>query len=182
MTLISGPVALTPPPVQRFIPVETARQMLVALKREFRRCDWLFMTAAVADFRPQVVRRAKLQKKRLPATFTLTLMRNPDLLASVTRMKGRRLAIGWALETDAPMPAARAKLLAKRLDVIVTQRATRQGHPFGAGSVRASLLDRQGHITRFPSLRKEEFAGILLDKAETLWYRGATVNAATVCC
>ena len=182
VTLISGPTALTPPPVHRYIPVHTARQMLAALRREFRRCDWLFMTAAVADFRPRTMRRAKLSSRRLPASFSLPFMRNPDLLASVTRAKGRRLVVGWALETGPLVAATRAKQRAKRLDLVVANRATRSGQPFGRQAVRVLLLDRAGRVTRLPSLSKEQLAGILLDKVETLWYRGATVGPIAACC
>ena len=181
-TLITGPTALELPPVHRCFAVVTAREMLTALRREFPRCDWLFMTAAVADFRPAQPRRSKLKKVRLPARFRLTLVRNPDLLAQVTRAKGHRLVVGWALETGRLAAAGREKLRAKRLDLLVANRAARDGTPFGPRPVRTLLMDRTGRAVALPSMPKEVLAGILLDKVEALWYGGANVNTAVQCC
>ena len=182
VTLITGPTALQPPAVHRVVAVVTARQMLAALRREFPRCDWLFMTAAVADFRPRVMRRAKLKTSTAPSALQLTLVRNPDLLATVTRRKGRRLVVGWTLETGRLLAAARAKRAAKRMDLVVGHQLTRASAPFGPYSMRTVLVDRGGTVTRLPSLRKERLAAILLDKANALWYRGANVNTASRCC
>lgn len=181
VTLITGPTS-RPPPACHVIRVMTARQMLSALRRVFPRCDWLFMTAAVADFRPRDVRRAKLKTAAAPSTLRLTLVRNPDLLATVTRRKGRRLVVGWALETERVLASAKAKLAAKRMDLVVGQRLTPGPGPFGVRPVRTILVDREGTVTRLPSLRKERLAAILLDKAKALWYRGANVNTASRCC
>ena len=181
VTLITGPTALTPPRVHRLIRVVTARQMLAALQRAFPRCDGLFMTAAVADFRPRAVWQAKLKTSAVPATLRLTLVRNPDLLATVTRRKGRRIVVGWTLDTHRLLPAARAKLMAKRLDLVVANRLTPSRPPFGPRPVRTVLLDRAGATIRLPSLTKARLAAVLLDKVEALWYRGANVTLANRC-
>ena len=182
VTLITGPTMLPPPAVHHMIAVVTTRQMLGALRREFPRCDWLFMTAAVADFRPRLVHRGKLKKDTAPSVLRLTLVRNPDLLSTVTRRKGRRLVVGWTLETGRLLAAARAKRAAKRMDLVVGHQLTRASAPFGPRPMRAVLVDREGTVTRLPSLRKERLAAILLDKAQALWYRGANVDTASRCC
>ena len=181
-TLIAGPTTLEPPPVHRCIRTGTARQMLTALRREFPRCDWLFMTAAVADFRPQRVHRRKLKRTALPARFQVAFVRNPDLLATVARTKHHQLIVAWALETERLAAAGRAKVLAKRADLLVANHAGPRGGPFGARPVRALLVDRSGRATRLPSMTKEFLAGVLLDKVAALWYGDANVSMAAQCC
>lgn len=181
-TLIAGPTALEPPAVDRCIRVMTARQMLTALRREFPRCDWLFMTAAIADFRPQRVHRCKLKTATLPARVSVTFIRNPDLLATVTRTKRHQLIVAWSVETGPLEEAGRAKLLAKRADLLVANHISRRRAPFGAQPVRTLLLERTGRVTRLPSMPKEQLAAVLLDKVEALWYGGANVNMAAQCC
>lgn len=134
MTLVSGPVDLALPSGVRLVRVRTAREMLVACRRAFRRCDVLVMAAAVADYRPARVSHIKRHKGAWHAT--LHLVRNPDILASLCRRKGKRLAVGFALENDLTVRAGMAKLRQKRCDAVVLN-ALRS---LGGASFRGRLL------------------------------------------
>lgn len=122
VTLVAGPVALgTPRGVER-IDVESARDMLAALKRAWSRCDALFMAAAVADWRPARRLAGKWRAKDGGAeTTTLELVKNPDILATLTggRRHPRRTVVAFALETGDGERRARAKLARKGADWIV---------------------------------------------------------------
>ena len=120
VTLVAGPVALpTPAGVER-IDVISAREMLAATRRAFRSADVLFMCAAVADWRPLRKRSGKWRKeKESKELATIELVRNPDILAELARRKGRRLVVGFALETGRGEARARAKLARKGLDYVV---------------------------------------------------------------
>ena len=63
VTLVSGPVNLKPPEKVNLIAVTSAAEMAEACKKAWRRSDVGIMTAAVCDYRPQVLLDLKLAKK-----------------------------------------------------------------------------------------------------------------------
>jgi phosphopantothenoylcysteine decarboxylase/phosphopantothenate--cysteine ligase len=124
VVLIAGPVVLATPRGVRRIDVVSARDMLDATVREFRRADALFMAAAVADWRPASVHRGKWRKRVGVTRAALELVQNPDILERVSRSKAHRLVVGFALETSRGLSRARAKLKRKGADFIVLNDAS----------------------------------------------------------
>jgi phosphopantothenoylcysteine decarboxylase/phosphopantothenate--cysteine ligase len=123
VTLVAGPAALpTPPGVER-VDVVSAREMLAATLKAFRRADALFMAAAVSDWRPSRQLSGKWRAKDRPGSaIGLTLTRNPDILAACGRDRTRpgKVIVGFALETAASGVArARRKMRRKNADFIV---------------------------------------------------------------
>ena len=116
VVLISGPVALAPPPGVRCICVETAAQMLEAVERELPGTHVLVATAAVADYRPVTVAERKIKKKT--EQLSLELTRTTDILATVAARSERPFVVGFAAETDAVEQHALEKLQRKNLDMI----------------------------------------------------------------
>src|SRR5271170_770623 len=116
VVLISGPVNLPDPPGVSVKKVETARQMRDAVEKALP-AEVAVFAAAVADWRPETENASKI-KKRQGKTPTLTLVENPDILATVAhRTSGRpRLVIGFAAETDDLIANASAKLEKKGCD------------------------------------------------------------------
>jgi phosphopantothenoylcysteine decarboxylase/phosphopantothenate--cysteine ligase len=141
VTLVAGPVGLpTPPGVER-IDVVSAREMQLAARRAFRRSDVLFMCAAVADWRPRRKRTGKWRKESESKDIAIIeMVRNPDILAGLARRKGRRLVIGFALETGAGEARARAKLRRKGADYIVLN----DERALGAVRTSVTILGRDG--------------------------------------
>ena len=116
VTLISGPVKLTSPPMLNVIRVETAQQMLEAVLEQVAQADIFVGVAAVADYAPAQLATEKIKKSA--DTMTLNLKRNPDILASVASHPHRPLCIGFAAETHNGLAFARDKLTRKKLDMI----------------------------------------------------------------
>jgi phosphopantothenoylcysteine decarboxylase/phosphopantothenate--cysteine ligase len=116
VTLVSGPTALAPPPVERLIRVESALEMHAAVMAEVPGCDLFVATAAVADYRPLSSLPTKMKKDALE--MEVKLVRNPDILAEVAARSPAPFTLGFAAETDALEAHAREKLQAKRLDMI----------------------------------------------------------------
>jgi phosphopantothenoylcysteine decarboxylase/phosphopantothenate--cysteine ligase len=150
VTLVAGPVNLPTPPGVGRIDVVSAREMLVAARRAFREADALFMCAAVADWRPRRKLQGKWRKKgESKDVAKIELVRNPDILASLARRKGRRLVVGFALETGDGAARARAKLREKGADFIVLNDHT----ALGAERTSVTILGRDGserHLRRQP--------------------------------
>jgi phosphopantothenoylcysteine decarboxylase/phosphopantothenate--cysteine ligase len=117
--LVSGPVAIAPPPRVKLLRVETAREMLAACESVLP-VDVAVCTAAVADWRPEVLANQKIKKTDDSASPSLTLTANPDILATLSKGPSRpALVVGFAAETENVVANAQAKRLRKGCDWIV---------------------------------------------------------------
>jgi len=95
----------------------------------------------VADWRPARVLPGKWRAKDGGARrATLSLVRNPDILATLAARKGRRIVCGFALETGVGEARARGKLARKGLDCIVLNDAS----ALNAARTRCVLFERDG--------------------------------------
>ena len=63
VTLISGPVALSPPPAAKVIRVTTSDEMYKAVHGALAKADVLVMCAAVADYKPAAMAKEKIKKR-----------------------------------------------------------------------------------------------------------------------
>jgi phosphopantothenoylcysteine decarboxylase/phosphopantothenate--cysteine ligase len=118
VTLVSGPVSLGTPKGVRRLDVETADQMLAAVHGALDGVDIFVGAAAVSDYRAAKPAGQKIKKSL--ETLSLELVRNPDVLASVSTLPpGQRpYTVGFAAETENLEPFARAKLAGKGLDLV----------------------------------------------------------------
>jgi phosphopantothenoylcysteine decarboxylase / phosphopantothenate---cysteine ligase len=132
------------------------------------------MAAAVADYRP-VVRSGRKIKKSAGDRLCLDLERNPDILAELGRLAGKRLLVGFAAETEDLLSNARQKLTEKNLDLIVANDITREGAGFDVDTNIVRLLYRDGRDEEFPQMSKDDVAGMLLDRIAGL-LRGETAD------
>ena len=125
--LVTGPVSLATPAGVERVEVETAEQMLEAVMVDPG--DIFISCAAVADYRPVEAAQSKIKKSA--GEITLTLQRNPDILATVSGLPNAPFTVGFAAETDELESHARSKLKAKGVDMIaanwVGQRAAGGG-------------------------------------------------------
>ncbi len=121
--LVLGPTPLEPPPGVTVRRVVSALEMREAMLAEVESADAVVMSAAVSDYRP--ARRWPGKMKKGPESLHLELAKNPDILAEVGRMAAHRPVVGFALEAspaNEALAAAREKMLAKNLDLIVLNR------------------------------------------------------------
>ncbi|MCZ6565113.1 MAG: bifunctional phosphopantothenoylcysteine decarboxylase/phosphopantothenate--cysteine ligase CoaBC [Gammaproteobacteria bacterium] len=114
--LISGPVALTAPENVDCIQVSTAQEMLAAVQQGIETQQIFISCAAVADYRPVTKQVEKI--KKLHQDLSLSLVRNPDIVAEVTKIKNKPFVVGFAAETRELEKYALQKLNYKRLDMI----------------------------------------------------------------
>jgi len=158
-TLIAGPVHLeTPPGVER-VDVVSALDMLAALEEHFPRADAIYMAAAVGDFRPRERLDGKWKKKEEGgAPAVLELVENPDLLRTITRDKGDRKVIAFALETADGERRAAAKLVRKNADWIVLNGASALNAPESS----VTVFDADGALWSAEGCPKRETAARLI--------------------
>lgn len=148
----------------RLVPVETAEDMLAALRREASGADLLVMAAAVADYRPRRTATGKI-KREDNETLALELERNPDLLAELAREPGAEATfkVGFAAETSDVEDRARAKLERKGLDAIVANDVSRKDIAFGSDYNEVLVVFRGGEAHRLERMGKRAVADRLLD-------------------
>jgi phosphopantothenoylcysteine decarboxylase/phosphopantothenate--cysteine ligase len=162
VTLVVGPGTVDPPEGPRLIPVSTAQEMLEAVRAAVRDADALVMAAAVADFRPAAPADAKLKKEAgIPQ---LQLVPTPDILGELGAGGLDLVLVGFAAETHDLEAAARAKLEAKGLDLIVVNEVGREGTGFGADTNHAAILDRRGTGEPLREWTKDELAAAICDR------------------
>jgi len=164
--LIAGPVALAAPDrVERF-DVVSAEEMCCAVEQQVDWCDVLVMTAAVADWRPIDVKDRKLKKEAMPGT--LQLERTRDILTTIRPLKGDRIVVGFAAETEELVLRARRKLEEKGLDLIVANDASQADAAFEADTNRVVILGADGSEEPLPLLLKCDVALRLVVRVERL--------------
>ena len=144
VTLISGPVNLPTPPGATRIDVESAEQMSREAQRLAPQAALFIGCAAVADYRAPAPAEHKLKKQDDSDTLTLTLVKNPDIIASIAALPAgqRPLVVGFAAETQEIERYAQDKLQRKGLDMIVANDVSQAGLGFGSDQNAAWLLWR----------------------------------------
>jgi len=162
VVLVSAPTALTPPVGAKFIPVETAAEMLEAVLAESAGADGLIMAAAVADFRPARIAGNKLKKR--DGIPQVDLEAAPDVLAAVAGLGARRprRVIGFAAESVDLHENAKAKLKSKKLDMIVANDISAADAGFGVDTNRVTFLFPDSEDELLPLLSKDEVAETLI--------------------
>lgn len=164
VTLVSGPVALTPPAGVELVRVETTRDLYETMLRLCGEQDFIAQAAAPADYRFAEPSARKL-KKQEGKPLSLEMVESPDVAKAVgeRRQKGQVL-IGFAAETEDLLENARRKLHSKGLDLIVANDVTQEGAGFGVDTNIASLIG-QGREISLPKLSKRELAQRVWDEA-----------------
>jgi len=152
VTLVSGPTALSAPAGVSRVCVETAREMLAACEAALP-ADVAVCVAAVADWRPETFGAAKVKKGE--ASPTLTLVENPDILATLSHAAARpKLVIGFAAETHDVETYAKGKLDRKGCDWIVANDVSQPGVMGGEENTVAIIT--RGGIERWDRAGKAE--------------------------
>jgi len=164
--LITGPTTVSAPVVGELVRVRSAREMHAAVIARADDVDAIVMAAAVADYAPSAG--ASATKIEKGGALTLALERTPDILAELGARRGDRgrpWIAGFAAQTGDPVPAARAKLAAKRVDLIVANDVTEPGAGFDVETNRVTLVS-DGRADPLPLMSKAGVASAILDRVE----------------
>jgi len=168
VVLISGPVETKVPAGVRAVKVVSAREMFESFKKNFSKADIVIGAAAVSDYRPQVYSAKKL--KRASRSVTVRFVPNPDIMRYAGSNKGKKLLVGFALETQDLLKSARAKLDKKKFDMIIAN------YPEVIGKNKAAvwILDKNSHIVSIPETEKYTIAKRIIDESLEIWKSGQT--------
>ena len=146
VTLISGPVNLVAPERVDLISVTSALEMCEAAVSYAGGADLFIGAAAVADYRPKAAANQKI-KKQQGSALSLTLVENPDIIATVANLSDRPAAVvGFAAETENLLAHAREKRARKNLDMVIANDVSDPATTFGSDQNAVSLVsEHQEH-------------------------------------
>ena len=157
--LVSGPVNLPDPPGVKTVRVTTARDMLAAVEKSLP-ADVAIFAAAVADWRTE---ETKQKIKKGDGSPKLSLVENPDILATVAARKSRRpkLVVGFAAETNNVVTYAKDKRVRKGSDWIVANDVSLETGIMGGDHNKVHLVTANG-VESWPDQSKDEVARALV--------------------
>ena len=131
VTLLAGPVSLETPNGVRRVNVSSAIKMLdESLHQLEEGCDIFIATAAVADYRVAEIAEHKI--KKAGDELAISLIKNPDIVATIAQQEKRPFMVGFAAETRNVEEYAAGKLVAKKLDMIACNDVSRKDIGFAS--------------------------------------------------
>ena len=162
VTLVLGPTNLRPVDHSiKVIPVQSAQEMYDACVAAFPNVDVAIMTAAVADFRAKHKADHKI-KKGGEEIYSIELVKNPDILATLGNQKQHQLVVGFALETDNELENAQIKLHKKNADFIVLNSLNDAGAGFGKDTNKVTIVSHHEAPFELPLGTKKEVAAAIV--------------------
>ena len=160
VTLVAGPVSLDTPAGVARTDVRSAAEMLAAVRSAIAGADVFIANAAVADYRPGAAATDKIKKQ--DQARILELVPTTDIVTEVAALPSRPFVVGFAAETRDLRENARAKLLRKRLDLVVANPVGLADSGFEVDRNEALVLWEGGECT-FPPMSKGALAAALIE-------------------
>ena len=153
VTLVAGPVSLDTPNGVKRINVSSAMQMLdVSMNQLQQGCDIFIATAAVADYRVAQVAEHKI--KKAGDELAVSLVKNPDIVATIAQQQQRPFMVGFAAETQNVEEYAAGKLVAKKLDMIACNDVSRPDIGFASDENAMTVFFAQSYHMNKRELEK----------------------------
>ena len=165
VTLVSGPTGLPAPRGVRRLDVVTAREMHEAVMSQAGAAHVFVAVAAVADWRVEQPGTAKMKKSVPPEPVTIRFVPNPDILAEVAALPSPPFCVGFAAESERLVENARAKLAAKKLSLVIANRAQ---DAIGADDSELILVDERASVTLARASKLEQARRIVAEIAARL--------------
>ena len=141
------------------VKIKSALEMQTALTEEFDSSDFIFMSAAVADFRVKDFSSNKI-KKNNSDTMTLELVKNPDILQFLCNKKTTKkpVIVGFCAETENLIENAKTKIQKKGCDFIVANDVSRKDIGFSSDENEVYIIDRNLEVKKFEKQPKTAIA------------------------
>jgi len=156
VNLISGPVNIKAPTGVNLINIESAEQLLTESLTYAPQSDAFIGCAAVADYRAAEIAAQKMKKQG--DELTLTLTKNPDVIAAIANLKQNRpYTVGFAAETQNVESYAKGKLKNKNLDMICANDVSKSGLGFNSDHNALTLYWHNEQL-ELPTTSKTEIA------------------------
>lgn len=163
VTLVSGRTNLEcPKGISKFISIESAKDLYEAVVSEFDNNEVVIQSAAVADYTPKSYSDKKIKKSE--GDMKIDLEKTKDVAFELGKVKGDKILVGFAAETNDVLENAKRKIQKKKLNFIVANDLTQEGAGFKSDTNIVKIIDDKGGITEYPKLEKTEVADVILDR------------------
>ena len=162
VTLVSGPVSISPFTGIEKVDVRSAQEMFEAVTARSAINDIIVMCSAVADYTPANYSDQKVKKS--DGNLNIALTRTQDILAYLGAHKHEgQILVGFSMETEHLIENSSEKLGKKNADIICANSIVSSQTGFGVDTNKVTLISRQG-IEELPLCSKDETADLILDK------------------
>lgn len=163
--LVSGKTNLDVPKGVEYLPIVTSEEMYKTVMENYEDCQIIIKAAAVADYRPKAISDKKVKKQ--DGDLVIELTRNKDIAYELGKVKGNRILVGFAAETNDLIDNAVGKIKKKNLDLIVANDVTAKGAGFGSDTNIVTLIDKDGNKENLEKMTKKQVADKIIDKILT---------------
>ena len=162
VTLVSGPVALTPPMFVNLVKVVSAADMAETVKKVAGEQDIIIKAAAVADYKPANPADEKVKKKE--GDTSLELARTEDILSYLgANKKEGQFICGFSMETENMLENSKKKLEKKKVDMIVANNLKVAGAGFGTDTNIVTMITKDA-VKELEIMSKSDVASAILDE------------------
>ncbi len=162
VNLISGPVTIKAPTGVNLINIESAEELLTESLTYASQSDAFIGCAAVADYRAANIATQKMKKQG--DELTLTLTKNPDVIAAIANLtQNRPYTVGFAAETQNVESYAKGKLQNKNLDMICANDVSKSGLGFNSDHNALTLYWHNEQL-ELPTTSKVEIARKVIEQ------------------
>ncbi len=161
--LVHGPLAVNIPELDNIksYPVHSAKDMLSQVLKLCPYTRLAICCAAVADYRPAQIAPEKIKKSE--ENLKLSLVKNPDILATLGQLSPKLFLVGFAAETCDLEKNAKAKCLRKNCDLICANPITKANPAFGADENQIYIFDQKSLVLHIENQNKNKVAHLILD-------------------
>ena len=161
VTLVCGPLSVTPPPFVKIVNVVSAQDMFDAVTALAPKSDLIFKAAAVADYTPAEYNDQKMKKS--DNDLSIPLKRTQDILKYLGEHRtDGQVICGFSMETQNMIENSKRKLQSKNIDMIFANNLKTEGAGFGVDTNVITVITKS-EVKELPLQSKESVANAILD-------------------
>lgn len=162
VTLVCGPLSVTPPPFVKIVNVVSAKDMFDAVTALAPKSDLIFKAAAVADYTPAEYNDQKMKKS--DNDLSIPLKRTQDILKYLGEHRtDGQVICGFSMETQNMIENSKRKLQSKNIDMICANNLKTEGAGFGVDTNVITVITKS-EVKELPLQSKESVANAILDE------------------
>lgn len=163
VTLVCGPLSVTPPPFVKTVNVVSAQDMFDAVTSLAPKSDLIFKAAAVADYTPAEYNDQKMKKS--DNDLSIPLKRTQDILKYLGEHRtDGQVICGFSMETQNMIENSKKKLQSKNIDMICANNLKTEGAGFGVDTNVITVITKS-EVKELPLQSKESVANAILDES-----------------
>lgn len=163
VTLVCGPLSVTPPAFVKTVNVVSAQDMFDAVTSLAPKSDLIFKAAAVADYTPAEYNDQKMKKS--DNDLSIPLKRTQDILKYLGEHRtDGQVICGFSMETQNMIENSKRKLQSKNIDMICANNLKTEGAGFGVDTNVITVIT-ESEVKELPLQSKESAANAILDES-----------------